>query len=162
MARELTPWDWWRRPAERGEGEPFRSLHREIDRLFDEFTRSFPAPLWRGREGLLVPEVDIAETDTEVRVTAELPGVEDKDVDVTLANGVLTIKGEKKAEKEDKGKTFHRVERSYGALERSLTLPVDVDEDKVSATFKAGVLTVTAPKKPEAKTRGKKVAIETS
>jgi HSP20 family protein len=103
--------------------------------------------------GDLVPRLDVSETEREIKVTAELPGMDEKDVNVTLEGDVLTLKGEKKAEAEEKGKNFHRVERTYGSFQRVITLPAEVDATKVTAGFKKGVLTVTLAKSPAAQTR---------
>jgi len=127
--------------------QPFLSLQREIDRLFDDFTRGFstlsmmPAP-----GGKLMPVTDVTETDKEIEINAELPGLEEKDLQINLSDNVLTIKGEKKAEKERKEKDFRMVERSYGAFERSIELPDGVNPDSIKATIAKGVLTVTVPK----------------
>jgi len=127
--------------------QPFLSLQREIDRLFDDFTRGFstlsmmPAP-----GGKLMPVTDVTETDKEIEISAELPGLEEKDVQINLSDNVLTIKGEKKAEKERKEKDFRMVERSYGAFERTIELPEGVNPDSIKATIAKGVLTVTVPK----------------
>ena len=124
-------------------------LRKEMDRLFDRFLK----PEWPEMPtlGEWEPTLDVGETKDALTVKAELPGVEQKDIGVSLQDGVLTIKGEKEAEKEEKDKRYHRVERSYGAFFRSISLPAAVEADKVTATFKDGVLTVTLPKAPEAK-----------
>ena len=124
---------------------PFMSLQREIDRLFDDFTRGFPA-FSSGGAGELLPSVDVTETDKQIEITAELPGLEEKDVQVNFADNVLTIRGEKKAEKEEKDKTFRLVERSYGSFVRSLELPEGVNADAIKASIDKGVLKVTVPK----------------
>ena len=127
--------------------QPFLSLQREIDRLFDDFTRGFstlsmmPAP-----GGKLMPVTDVTETDKEIEINAELPGLEEKDLQINLSDNVLTIKGEKKAEKERKEKDFRMVERSYGAFERTIELPEGVNPDSIKATIAKGVLTVTVSK----------------
>ena len=140
--------------------DPFYSLQRDMDRLFDRFASDFRLPKFGGDiERLLEPNIDVCETDHDVQIAVELPGVDEKDVDVTLADNVLTIKGEKRAEKEDKGKNYRVVERSYGAFERSIALPYDVDPDKVDAKFAKGVLTVVLPRPAEAKAKKKKVEI---
>lgn len=131
-------------------GSVLPTLQREIDRLFEDFfSRDIGFPLaaraWPG-ENALLPEVDVDETDGEIHVTAELPGIDEKDVDVSFAEGVLTVKGEKKAESETKEKQFHRVERSFGRFERRIAIPVNVDESKIDATFTKGVLEITLPK----------------
>jgi HSP20 family protein len=124
---------------------PFMSLQREIDRLFDDFTRGFPS-FAGGGAGEMLPSVDVTETDKEIEITAELPGLEEKDVQVNFADNVLTIRGEKKAEKEEKDKTYRMVERSYGSFMRSLELPDGVDANAIKASIDKGVLKVTVPK----------------
>ena len=139
--------------------EPFGSLQRDMERLFEDFSRDFgwgpPAAAGAG----MAPRVDVSETDSEIKIEAELPGVDEKDVEVVLSNGRLTIKGEKKQEKEEKKKDYHMVERSYGSFARSIALPFQADPDKVKATFAKGVLNVTVPKPPEVKAKEKKIAI---
>ena len=128
---------------------PFLNLRGEVDRLFEDFTRGF------GRFGdwpdlrttSLTPMMDVTETEKELEVTAELPGLEEKDVDITLSEGVLTIRGEKKADHEDKGKDYYMVERSYGAFARSLQLPAGVDPNAIKASLDKGVLKVSMPKR---------------
>jgi HSP20 family protein len=131
---------------------PFFTLHREMNRMFDDVFRGFDlAPFGltsRTLDGLGWPQIDIDETDKEVRITAELAGLDEKDVSLEIANGVLSISGEKKSESEDKARRFS--ERYYGRFERRIPLE-NVDEDKVSAAFKNGVLTITVPKSAEAK-----------
>ncbi len=125
---------------------PFLSLQREIDRLFDDFTRGFPSFSSVSSNGKLMPVTDVTETEKEIEITAELPGLEEKDVQINLADNVLTIRGEKKAEKEEKDKDYRMLERSYGAFERSLELPEGVNADMIKASLSKGVLTVTVPK----------------
>jgi len=131
---------------------PFLALHREMNRMFDDVFRGFDlAPFGLGSRtlnGLNWPQIDIDETDTEVRITAELPGLDEKDVSLEIANGVLSISGEKKLESEDKARRFS--ERYYGRFERRIPLE-GVEEDKISAAFKNGVLTITVPKSAETK-----------
>ena len=142
--------------------EPFKSLHQEIDRVFDSFTEALP---WAGRKaggnglGRLSPQIDLSETEKTVEVSIELPGVDEKDIDVTVTDDVLTIKGEKKDETEDKGKDYHVIERSYGAFQRILALPCEVDADKVDAKFDKGVLKISLPKLPEAISKSHKIKI---
>ena len=124
---------------------PFMSLQREIDRLFDNFTQGFPA-LSTGGAAELLPNLDVTETDKQIEITAELPGLEEKDVQVNLADNVLTIRGEKKAEKEEKDKIYRLVERSYGSFVRSLELPEGVNAGAIKASIDKGVLKVTVPK----------------
>jgi HSP20 family protein len=132
------------------ESNPFATLQREVDRLFDDFTRGFAAPRWPtlatwGTPDLM-PSMDVTETDKEIEITAELPGLEEKDVQINLAENVLTIKGEKKEEKEEKDKNYHLLERSYGSFSRTLELPAGIDADAVKATMAKGVLKVTVAK----------------
>ncbi len=128
--------------------EPFSSLHREIDRLFDDFARGFPSltSFGAGNGGKLMPSIDVVETDKDIEITAELPGLEEKDVQINVADNLLTIRGEKKAEKEEKDKNYRIVERSYGAFERTLELPSGVDANAIKASIAKGVLKVTVPK----------------
>ena len=133
------------RGVARREPFSFPSLHREIDRLFEDFARGFPS--FRSAERpALMPSMDVTESDKEIEITAELPGLEEKDVQINLSDNVLTIRGEKKAEKEEKEKDYHLVERSYGSFSRALQLPSGVDADAIKATIDKGVLKVTVPK----------------
>ena len=127
---------------------PFLSLQREVDRLFEDFGRGFPSmPTFAGGNGgKLMPSTDVTETDKEIEITAELPGLEDKDVQINLSDNLLTIRGEKKAEREEKDKNYRMVERSYGAFERTIALPEGVKADDIKATIAKGVLTVKVPK----------------
>jgi HSP20 family protein len=107
------------------------------------------------------PRVDVEETDTELRVTVELPGMDEKDVDVSLDRGVLAIRGEKKTEHQEKGKRAHWVERSYGTFQRAIPLPIEaVDQDTINASFKKGVLTVTLPKTADVKRQARKIDVK--
>ena len=140
----------------------FGAMREEMDKMFERFEHGFPRwpTLFRQGNGVVVPELDVRENSTSITVEAELPGVDEKDVSVTLANGVLTIKGEKKQSREQKGEDFYRSERSYGAFERSLRLPDTIDEAKVDAKFDKGVLTITAAKKPEAVKAERRIEIK--
>lgn len=131
----------------------FGSLQREMDRLFEDFFRRSGLPMRWG------PAVDVVESSDSVVVKAELPGVDPKDVDISVSGDTLTIKGEKKEEKEEKGKSFYRVERSYGSFCRSVSLPTGVEADKAKADYKDGVLSVTLPKSE--KVKAKKIPIKT-
>lgn len=152
--KDLIPWNNGGREVAISRGadvNPFFTLHREMNRMFDDVFRGFdlaPFRSARGMSGLGWPQIDIDETDKEVRITAELPGLDEKDVSLEIANGVLSISGEKKSETEDKARRFS--ERYYGRFERRIPLE-DIDQDKVSAAFKNGVLTITVPKSAEAK-----------
>jgi HSP20 family protein len=131
-------------------GDPFLSLHREMNRLFDDVFRGagLPAAETQGQGGgtFVNASMNVSETDKEIRITAELPGVTEQDIDVSLDDDVLTIRGEKKFERTDDKENFHFVERSYGTFQRSLRLPFPIDPDQVQANFENGVLTVTVPK----------------
>ena len=123
------------------------SLRRQMDRLFESFFTPEPTPFAYGD---WLPAIDVAETPEEIVVKAELPGMQEKDISVNLSGNNLMIKGERKAEKDEKDKHFHRVERSYGRFERVLPLPMSVDANKISADYTKGVLEVHLPKKPGA------------
>src|SRR6266403_5148044 len=160
--KDLVPWNNGGREVSihRGtEVNPFFTLHREMNRMFDDVFRGFDlAPFGSAQAlgGLGWPRIDVDETDKEVRVTAELPGLDEKDVSLEIANGVLSISGEKKSESEDKDRRFS--ERYYGRFERRIPLE-DVDEDKATASFKNGVLTITVPKSGEAKSNVRRIEI---
>ncbi len=149
MAWEISPW------------RPFRDLERmrrEMDRLWDSFFERRPARVEEVSEWL--PSLDVSETKNEFVVKAELPGIDPKDIDISLTNDILTIKGEKKQEKEEKEENYHLIERSYGSFTRSVRVPGQVQSDKINATFKNGVLKVTLPKTEEAKKKEIKIKVE--
>jgi len=148
---------------------PFRSLRDQIDRLMEEFDRGlFPSrwlempPFSRLTSEIrgLVPAVDVIDEEKAYRVTAELPGLTDKDIEVTKDGDLLTIRGEKKEEREEKEKGYFLSERHFGSVERSLRLPEGIDDSKIEAKFENGVLTVILPKTPEAVSKPKKIAIK--
>jgi HSP20 family protein len=149
--KSLIPVGRDRAVAARG-AHPFATLQREIDRLFDDFTRGFPAFGTAGAQDL-TPSIDVTETNNEIEITAELPGLEEKDVEINVADNLLTIKGEKKSEKEEKDKNYRLVERSYGSFARTLELPAGVNPDQIKASIAKGVLTVTVPKPAPAQTK---------
>jgi HSP20 family protein len=138
----------------------FGSLFREVQKTFEDFSRR--SPLAGLSSEMLAPRIDIAESKDAINLTAELPGVDEKDVDVTLADGVLTIRGEKKAERDekDKDKNWHVVERSYGSFSRTISLPFDPDSAKVEAKFDKGVLHVHLPKPAEVAKKQQKIEIK--
>ena len=139
---------------------PAVSLQREMNRLFDDFFgRDFFVEPFRGI-GEWRPALDVAETDTSVVVKADLPGLEVKDLDVSIRGDLLTIKGEKKEEKEEKTKSYHRVERHYGSFERSVRLPATVKADRVNASFKNGVLHIELPKTGEARQKSVHIKVD--
>jgi HSP20 family protein len=143
-----------------GGEDPFTAARREMDRLFDEMTKSMSLSRPAMGMGPMAPRVDVKETDKAIEVHAELPGVDEKEVDVQLADGVLTIKGEKKQEREEKEKGYYLMERSYGSFMRQIPMPIEIEEDKVEARFDKGVLTVILPKSARAEAKTKKIAIQ--
>jgi HSP20 family protein len=167
MKRSLIPWK--RKDGQalaRREDNPILALHRQVDSLFDDFFRDFERAFrlpargegW-GDGSVVAPSVDLAETDNEYVVTAEVPGLQEKDVEVILDNDVLTLRGEKRAEREEKKKNYHLTERSYGQFQRVIPLPHGVDREKAAASFKSGVLTITLPKTPEAKSNQRVIPV---
>jgi HSP20 family protein len=148
--------------ARSGETDPFTNMRREMDRMFDDFTRDWPLSLRSGGSAFLSPKVNIAETDKGLELTAELPGIDQKDIELDLSEGVLTLKAEHKIEKEEKdeARRYHLVERSYGTFLRRFALPFEADQDRIEASFDKGVLKVTIPRAPHAEKQGKKIAIK--
>lgn len=151
----------------RGENDPFQAFRRDFDRMVDEMFRG--AGRWPSGTATGVPaaaavdlRLDVSETEKEIKVRAELPGVDEKDVEVMLADDVLTIKGEKRVEEERKDENHHVVERSYGSFARSLRLPAGIDQSQVQATFDKGVLTIALPKPAEVQQRTRKIEIKKS
>jgi HSP20 family protein len=141
----------------------FGSLHREIDRLFDDLTRGGFGTLPSPAQTNLMPSIDVTETDKEIEITAELPGLERKDVDISIEDDLLTIRGEKKVEtkqedQEDKDKNYHVSERSYGVFYRVIQLPPGVDPSSIQAVMSKGVLKLTIPK--PAKAEPKKIEVK--
>lgn len=159
--RDLIPWDRNERssvPAFRNdEGNPFLTLHREMNRLFDDVFGRFDVPSSFGRAGLSWPSLEVSETDGVFKVVAEVPGLEEKDVEVLLENDVLAIRGEKRSETDDRERRFS--ERFYGRFERRIPLPYEVEQDKVEASFQNGVLTVTLPRSPNAEPKARRIAL---
>lgn len=142
--------------------DPFLSLHREVNRLFDDVFRGFDSRLPALRRlssfGGGWPNVEVSYGEKEIRVTAEVPGLEEKDIEVLLEDGVLTLKGEKRSETEDKDRQFS--ERFYGRFERRIPLGYEVEQDKIDAHFRNGVLTVILPKTAKAQSQAKRIAIK--
>jgi HSP20 family protein len=137
-----------RSPAVR-ESNPFTSLQQEIDRLFDGLSTTFAGRMSKD----LAPTMDIAETDKDIEITVELPGMQEKDVQLNLADNILTIRGEKKNEREETKKDYHLVERSYGSFMRTVELPAGVDPDQIKAEMAKGVLKVAVSKPAPAQTK---------
>jgi len=177
--KKLAPWNWFKneeaseaknmpiRKSEEHYRSPLASLHQEIDRMFENTFNNFRMPFLNDQAldskidgALLKPKVDIAVSDKEYTVTVEVPGVEEENVQLELMNGTLVIKGDKKLESEQKDKGFYRIERSYGSFQRVLTLPEDVDHEKIDAKFKNGVLTITLLRKEVSMPKGKLIDIK--
>ena len=167
--------------AARPEGlwQPLSALRDEMDRMFDSFMRGFglgparglrrpvgaePQPLWRFETafGTATPMVDVVENEKEYRITAELPGMDARDVELMISDDLLTLRGEKKEEKSEKTENYYLSERRFGSFQRSFQLPQGVDRDRIEAKFDKGVLTVTLPKTAEAAARQKKIEIKQS
>jgi HSP20 family protein len=159
-------------PATRGAADPWQSFRNEMDRLFDRFTGSFgfPSlrrmfdiePAWRYESSFSfgAPAVDITEDDKAYKIAAELPGMSEKDIEVSLSGDMLVLKGEKRQEREEKEKNRYLSERSYGSFQRSFALPEGIDRDKITAEFSKGVLTLTLPKTPEVQKQQKKIEVK--
>jgi HSP20 family protein len=165
MAQDINKRETGTAPAPRYR-DPFAEMRAEMDRLYDSVLgRGF-----FGRANLPqtttqafnAPDVDIRENDKEIVLEAELPGIDEKDVNVVVRDGVLSLKGEKKFERDEKKETYHLTERSYGAFERMFRLPDSADEDKIKANFEKGVLRIVVPKRPEAVAAEKKIQIQKS
>lgn len=147
---------------------PFMSLREEMNRVFDNFFGdSFLAPFGRGmtspalsgKAPLIAPRVDVRETDKAIVISAELPGIDEKDVELVLKDGVLTLKGEKKYERDQSDENVRVMERSYGSFQRSFQVPDTVNADKIDASFDKGILTVTLPRRPDAAKQEKRIKI---
>lgn len=152
--------------------DPFERLRRQMDRLFEDFGRGFDVPFGSGffamrppllaeEAGVRRPAVDLVETDAAYQITAELPGIPPEAVQVTLADGILTIKGEKKEERDETREGWHVAERRFGSFQRSFQLPAGIAEDAIAARVADGVLTVTLPKAAEPPKTAKTIAVET-
>jgi HSP20 family protein len=139
--------------------DPFVTFRREVDRMFDNYFDGFPGRAGNG-SGALAPAIGLDETDKEMVVTAELPGVTDKDIEVSLAGDVLTIKGEKKTQTEEKNEGSYYSERRYGSFARSLRLPFKVKDEHVDAKFKDGVLTIRLPKPAEMHNQARRIEVK--
>jgi HSP20 family protein len=156
---------WGRRDAPvRREGEgPFLALQDEMNRVFDRFFHGVPSLWTEGGEwpaGGFSPRVDVSETDNDIRVTAELPGLDEKDIEVSVTRDALTIRGEKKEEKETRKEGYFHTERYFGSFTRTVPLPREVVTDKAEATFKKGVLTISLPKTEQVKSETRKVQVK--
>jgi HSP20 family protein len=157
-------------PAETTVPDVWRSFRGEMDRLFDRF--GFPSlrrmfnmePPWRPGSSFAfsAPAIDMSEDDKTYKISAELPGLDAKDVDVSVSGTTLVLKGEKRQEKEEKDKNYYFSERAYGSFQRAFELPSTVDRDKIAADFSKGVLTITLPKTPDAQKPQKKIEVRSA
>lgn len=179
---KLAPWNWFKKeqeqegkhlPVTRQEsrasypGSVFQ-IHQEIDRMFDDVFRNFGLSSPGGRPGSslaqaewLKPTLDVGATDKEYHISIELPGVDEKDVQVELSGDTLIVKGEKKQEKEEKEKNYYRVERSYGSFQRVLSLPGDADANGITADCKNGVMTINVPRKAARDDAARQIEVKT-
>lgn len=185
--KKLSPWNWFKKENEQEAGSipvlqkggypagtdpysPLAQLHNELDRAFDQMWSSFGQikPFQRGSllspeftaSGFLKPNLDIKETNNAFEISVEIPGVEEKDIELSLDGDTLTIKGEKHQEKKEEKDNYHRVERAYGSFQRLLSLPENANGDEIKANFKNGLLLITLPKSEPAKPSGRKIEIE--
>lgn len=160
--RSLIPFSWNRDLFRRdGEHDPFVAMQKEVNRIFEDFGRGGPLAHF-GANGDVTPRIDVAETDTALEVTAELPGIDEKDIEVVLRDDLLTIKGEKKSEHEEKRKDYHLVERSFGSFARSIRLPFEADSEAVKANFAKGVLKISIAKPAEVKEKTVKIPVRSA
>jgi HSP20 family protein len=158
--RSLVPFSSWNTDLfRRNENDPFAAMQKEINRMFEDFGRG---SLMRLSNGDTSPHIDVAETENLIEVTAELPGIDEKDVDVVLHDNVLTIKGEKKNEREEKRKDYHLVERSFGRFSRTIQLPFSADPEDVKASFAKGLLRVSITKPAEVKDKTTKIPVRSA
>ena len=163
---DLIPWNRNRALATRRQDvtDPFMMMRRDMDRVFGDFLYDWRWPdrtlnMLDRQMGSFMPEIDVTETDKEFRITADLPGMDEKDIDITLENNQLTVRGERRFENEQKEENFHRIERRYGSFSRSFTLPNTVDTDNVKANYVNGVLKIQLAKRAEAKPKQIKVEV---
>ena len=157
-------------PAQTSLPDVWQSFRNEMDRLFDRFGSGFglpslrrmfeTEPAWRSSFSFSTPAIDMSEDEKAYKISAELPGMDSKDIDVSMAGDMLVLKGEKRQEKEEKDRNYHFSERAYGSFQRSFELPASVDRDKISADFSKGVLTITLPKTANAQQPTKKIEVK--
>jgi HSP20 family protein len=154
----------------RGVRNPLAGLRGEIDRLFDDFSANLPRLPFGRRDlepfrrfqtslGVAAPAIDLVEKENEFELTAELPGMEERDIELFVAGGVLTIRGQKREQREERRADYYVSERRYGSFQRSFQLPEDADVEQIAASFRRGVLTITLPKAPKVKRQQRKIAI---
>lgn len=157
--RDLLPWHWGGNGKTESD-DPFESMQQTMNRLIESFRHDFGGPVVNGDLGVVRSRMDVSESDDAFEVKVELPGLDEKDVDVSVANDMLTVRGEKKKEDSGKKKDYHYRECSYGLVRRVLPLPDGIDVDKINASFKKGVLTLTLPKTAEFRRPARKIKVE--
>jgi len=164
---DLVPWKREKpglSPAKAEKTSPVYSIHREMNRLFDHAFGGFPLsfPFGDTETGIndFSPSVDITENDDEVRITAEVPGMDEKSLDISLSRGVVSIKGEKRSEHKEKKNEYYRMERSYGSFHRAIPVPSEIDEEKATATCRDGILTIVLPKTARARREVERIAVK--
>jgi HSP20 family protein len=143
------------------EEHPLLSLRNNIDRMFDNFFRGFEVEPSGLAASMFNPNIDVADNGKEIRITVELPGMDENDIDLSVTRDTLTIRGEKKDEKEEKNASYHRMERVYGLFSRTIPLPLEVNVDAAKADYKKGVLTINIPKTEKALKETKKILVKT-
>lgn len=169
--RNLIPWNWGKKnlPVRKGNGSsseqtPHFSLQQDMNRVFENFFRTFEmcmmTPFSDLSGGMFQPRVEVKDSSNDIRVSVELPGIDEKDLDVSISHNCLTIKGEKREEKEDNTSGYYRMERSYGSFYRSILFPCEIDKNNAAATFKRGVLTVSLPKTANSQQHIKKITVK--
>ncbi len=160
--KDLIPWARKDHAPEPGKGEenPIAALQRDMNKVFDNFLHRFGSLDWPWGSG--EAKSDVVETDNAIEVSIELPGMEMKDIDITVSDDLLTVKGEKKIERQEEKKGYYISERSYGAIYRTIPLPPGVDGEKAEATFKNGVLTIRLPQTPEAQAKVKHIEVKSA
>ncbi|BBI47793.1 heat-shock protein Hsp20 [Vreelandella olivaria] len=174
--QKLSPWNWFKSEnadtptppssvePRRSELSPFMGMHQELDRWMDSVMRQFGMPSLESRAGdlpgLLQPRLDIAEHDSEYVISVEVPGVEEKDLAISLDDHRLVIEGEKRQESHSEDNKLHRIERSYGRFQRVLDLPGDAKDEDIKASFKNGILTVRVPRSEQAKAARREIPIQ--
>lgn len=155
----LIPWSRGRDVERvRRDENPFGALQREMNRVFEDLWRGFDLAPFESA-GSYAPRLDVSETEEEVRITAEMPGLEEKDFELSVTGDQLLLRGEKREERESKGEAYHRLERAYGSFQRVVELPCEVEADKAKASYHQGVLSVTLPKAPSARRASRKIPV---
>ena len=149
----LTPWN-------HNDFAPLSDFRKEMNQLFSKFFEDFAPMEGRGLGDEFSPKINVKEMEKEFQISAELPGMEEKDIEVSLTDNALTIKGEKKFESEDKREGYHRVECSYGSFQRVIPIPVEIDSEKVTAKYEKGILNIHLPKSEVIESKAKRIEIK--